>query len=185
MIPCRYCHHAGLAAAAAPALAAAAAAAPASSLEQQQQQQIVTPAELNIAAMLPASVADQIRRAQVKQALLGQGNAAWAVGSACLALYSGDGQYYPATVKAVTDVGNFVVVFEGYGNEEEVRRTLEQQNSSRTHSLVLVCCLVLVCGGLGFARSCLLFTGRQPTVASNRSRLQVMCCAWRFLGASS
>lgn len=71
--------------------------------------------------MLPASVADQIRRAQVKQALLGQGNAAWAVGAACLALYSGDGQYYPATVKAVTDAGNFVVLFEGYGNEEEVR----------------------------------------------------------------
>jgi survival-of-motor-neuron-related-splicing factor 30 len=71
--------------------------------------------------MLPASVADQIRRAQVKQALLGQGNAAWAVGNPCLALYSGDGQYYPATVKAVTDAGNFVVLFEGYGNEEEVR----------------------------------------------------------------
>jgi survival-of-motor-neuron-related-splicing factor 30 len=100
--------------------AAAAAAAAASGLEQQQQQ-IVTPAELNIAAMLPASVADQIRRAQVKQALLGQGNAAWAVGNPCLALYSGDGQYYPATVKAVTDAGNFVVLFEGYGNEEEVR----------------------------------------------------------------
>ncbi|WIA16543.1 hypothetical protein OEZ85_013217 [Tetradesmus obliquus] len=108
---------AAAAGAAAPALAAAAAAGP-SSLEQQQQ--IVTPAELNIAAMLPASVADQIRRAQVKQALLGQGNAAWAVGAACLALYSGDGQYYPATVKAVTDAGNFVVLFEGYGNEEEL-----------------------------------------------------------------
>jgi survival-of-motor-neuron-related-splicing factor 30 len=107
------------AAASALAAAAAAAAAASSSLEQQQQQ-IVTPAELNIAAMLPASVADQIRRAQVKQALLGQGNAAWAVGNPCLALYSGDGQYYPATVKAVTDAGNFVVLFEGYGNEEEV-----------------------------------------------------------------
>ncbi|KAF6257849.1 hypothetical protein COO60DRAFT_1701647 [Scenedesmus sp. NREL 46B-D3] len=105
-------------AAAGPA-AAAAAAAPSSSLEQQQQQ-IATPAELNIAAMLPASVADQIRRAQVKQALLGQGNAAWAVGAACVALYSGDGQYYPATVKGVTDAGNFVVLFEGYGNEEEL-----------------------------------------------------------------
>lgn len=70
--------------------------------------------------MLPASVADQIRKAQVKQALLGQGNAAWAVGAECLALYSGDGQYYPAKVKSVTDAGNFVVVFDGYGNEEEV-----------------------------------------------------------------
>jgi survival-of-motor-neuron-related-splicing factor 30 len=126
---------AAAAAAAAPSLAAAAAAEPASSLEQQQQQQqIVTPAELNIAAMLPASVADQIRRAQVKQALLGQGNAAWAVGNACLALYSGDGQYYPATVKAVTEAGNFVVVFEGYGNEEEVRAVLHQSFCMRVQA---------------------------------------------------
>lgn len=113
-----------------PLLAAAAAAAaaetgyPSSSSHDaaapQQQQQLVTPAQLNLPAMLPASVADQIRRAQVKQALLGQGNPAWAVGSECLALYSGDGQYYKATVKSVTDEGKFVVLYEGYGTEEEV-----------------------------------------------------------------
>lgn len=88
--------------------------------QQQPQQLITTPAELNVAAMLPASVADQIRRAQVKQALLGQGNAAWAIGADCLALYSGDGQYYNAKVKAVTEDGKFVVLYEGYGTEEEV-----------------------------------------------------------------
>jgi survival-of-motor-neuron-related-splicing factor 30 len=86
----------------------------------QQQQQLVTPAQLNLPAMLPASVADQIRKAQVKQALLGQGNPAWAVGSECLALYSGDGQYYKATVMSVTDEGKFVVLYEGYGTEETV-----------------------------------------------------------------
>eukprot|EP00878_Enallax_costatus_P016841 GHUV01017677.1.p1 GENE.GHUV01017677.1~~GHUV01017677.1.p1 ORF type:complete len:274 (+),score=82.36 GHUV01017677.1:702-1523(+) len=118
--------HAVPAAHAAPAAASAvpaAAAAPVSTVlqpQQQPQQLITTPAELNVAAMLPASVADQIRRAQVKQALLGQGNAAWAIGADCLALYSGDGQYYPAKVKAVTDDGNFVVVYEGYGTEEEL-----------------------------------------------------------------
>jgi survival-of-motor-neuron-related-splicing factor 30 len=106
--------------------AAAAAAGPGSSSHdpllhyQQQQQQLVTPAQLNIPAMLPASVADQIRKAQVKQALLGQGNPAWAVGAECLALYGGDGQYYKATVKSVTDEGKFVVLYEGYGTEEEV-----------------------------------------------------------------
>jgi survival-of-motor-neuron-related-splicing factor 30 len=106
--------------------AAAAAAGPSSSSHdpllhyQQQQQQLVTPAQLNIPAMLPASVADQIRKAQVKQALLGQGNPAWAVGAECLALYGGDGQYYKATVKSVTDEGKFVVLYEGYGTEEEV-----------------------------------------------------------------
>lgn len=104
------------------AAAAAAGAGPSSSHDAllQQQQQLVTPAQLNIPAMLPASVADQIRRAQVKQALLGQGNPAWAVGSECLALYSGDGQYYKATVKSVTDEGKFVVLYEGYGTEETV-----------------------------------------------------------------
>jgi survival-of-motor-neuron-related-splicing factor 30 len=114
------------AAAAAPdpllAAAADAGAGPSSSHDAlvQQQQHLVTPAQLNLPAMLPASVADQIRKAQVKQALLGQGNPAWAVGSECLALYSGDGQYYKATVKSVTDEGKFVVLYEGYGTEETV-----------------------------------------------------------------
>jgi survival-of-motor-neuron-related-splicing factor 30 len=64
---------------------------------------------------------------QVRQALLGQGNPSWAVGAPCLALYAADGQYYPATVKAVSEGGKFVVVYEGYGNEEEVRRCCHQR----------------------------------------------------------
>lgn len=124
----------GAAAAAAapdPAPAEAAAAGPSSSYgtEEQQQQQLVTPAQLHLPAMLPASVADQIRKAQVKQALLGQGNPAWAVGAECLALYGGDGQYYKATVKSVTPDGKFVVTYEGYGNDEEVRA----EHSPRQH----------------------------------------------------
>lgn len=70
--------------------------------------------------MLPASVAEQIRRAQMKAALSGQAPPAWAIGAQCIALYSGDGQYYPAVVKAVSETGNFLCVFDGYGNEEEV-----------------------------------------------------------------
>lgn len=70
--------------------------------------------------MLPASVADQIRKAQVRAALMGQADASLAVGSKCQAVYSADGEYYEATVEAVSEAGNFIVVFEGYGNKEEV-----------------------------------------------------------------
>jgi survival-of-motor-neuron-related-splicing factor 30 len=65
---------AAAAAAAGPSSAAAAAARPSGSdagasdeqQQEQQQQQLATPAELNLPAMLPASVADQIRKAQVR-----------------------------------------------------------------------------------------------------------------------
>lgn len=36
------------------------------------------------------------------------------------AVYSADGQHYDATVEAISAAGNFIVVFEGYGNKEEV-----------------------------------------------------------------
>lgn len=71
-------------------------------------------------AVLPSAVADQIRRAQVKAALLGQAPAAWAVGAKCQALYGDDGQYYDATVDSVSPSGNFLIVYDGYGNKEEV-----------------------------------------------------------------
>jgi hypothetical protein len=87
-----------------------------------QQVQIITPAALNLPSNLPASVAAQIRRAQAKAALAGQAPAAWAVGAAVHALYSADGQYYPATVQGVGEGGKFVVLYEGYGNTEEVRQ---------------------------------------------------------------
>ena len=111
---------------------------------------IVTPPQLNLPSILPASVAEQIRRAQVKAAILGQADAAWAIGAKCQAVYSADGQFYNATVEAVTLVrpvvpspvdiavfshawthglhatpartqgGKFVVAFEGYTDKEEV-----------------------------------------------------------------
>lgn len=74
-------------------------------------------------SLLPASVADQIRKAQAKAALTGQAPAAWAVGAECEAIYSADGMLYPAVVESVTAEGNFVVEFVGYGNKEEVRRS--------------------------------------------------------------
>ena len=46
------------------------------------------------ASLLPASVAEQIRKAQVRAALLGQAPAAWAVGCKCQAMYNADGKFY-------------------------------------------------------------------------------------------
>lgn len=75
---------------------------------------------VTLPSILPASVAEQIRRAQVKAALLGQAPPAWAVGAQCQAIYSGDGQWYDAVVQSVTPASMFVVLFEGYGNTEQV-----------------------------------------------------------------
>jgi survival-of-motor-neuron-related-splicing factor 30 len=110
------------AAAAAVASTSAAAAGAGPSSAALQQVQIITPEALNLPSNLPASVAAQIRRAQAKAALTGQAPAAWAVGAQVHALYTADGQYYPATVQGVAEGGKFVVLYEGYGNTEEVRR---------------------------------------------------------------
>jgi len=82
--------------------------------------QIVTPPALNLPSILPASVAEQIRKAQVRAALLGQASAAWAIGAPCQAIYSADGQFYNAVVEGVSASGNFIVVYEGYEEKEEV-----------------------------------------------------------------
>ena len=37
------------------------------------------------------------------------------------AVYSGDGEWYEATVKGVSDTGDFVVSFDAYEHEEAVR----------------------------------------------------------------
>jgi survival-of-motor-neuron-related-splicing factor 30 len=81
---------------------------------------IVTPPQLNLPAILPASVAEQIRKAQVRAAILGQADPAWAIGAKCQAIYSADGQFYNAVVEAVTSGGKFIVAFEGYSDKEEV-----------------------------------------------------------------
>eukprot|EP00198_Chlamydomonas_reinhardtii_P010410 XP_001699747.1 predicted protein [Chlamydomonas reinhardtii] len=75
------------------------------------------------AAGAAVAVADQIRKAQVRAALTGQAPAEWAIGAQCQAVYSADGQHYDATVEAISAAGNFIVVFEGYGNKEEVGLT--------------------------------------------------------------
>lgn len=82
---------------------------------------IVTPPQLNLPSILPASVAEQIRRAHIKAALLGQGDPSWAIGAKCQAVYPGDGQSYPAVVTAISTAGNFIVTFDEYGGNEEVR----------------------------------------------------------------
>jgi survival-of-motor-neuron-related-splicing factor 30 len=65
---------------------------------------------LNLPSILPASVAEQIRKAQVRAAILGQADAAWAIGAKCQAVYSADGKFYNATVEAVTLVGQRIFV---------------------------------------------------------------------------
>lgn len=71
-------------------------------------------------SILPPQVAQQIRAAQIRAALSGQAPAAWAVGAKCQAMYSADGEFYAATVTGVSAAGNFVVMFDAYGNSEEV-----------------------------------------------------------------
>lgn len=44
-------------------------------------------------SLLPPQVAEQIRLAQQRAALAGQGPAAWAIGAKCRAVYSGDGNW--------------------------------------------------------------------------------------------
>eukprot|EP01025_Chloroclados_australasicus_P024156 TRINITY_DN24312_c0_g2_i2.p3 TRINITY_DN24312_c0_g2~~TRINITY_DN24312_c0_g2_i2.p3 ORF type:complete len:310 (-),score=48.42 TRINITY_DN24312_c0_g2_i2:369-1298(-) len=68
---------------------------------------------------LPASVAEQIRNAQIRAALSGQAPGQWAVGSRCYALWKEDGQWYPAVVKEYrSGPGKFLVEYEGYTNED-------------------------------------------------------------------
>lgn len=81
---------------------------------------VTTPPQLQIPSILPASVAEQIRRAQIRAALLGQAPAAWAIGAKCQAVYSGDYEFYPATVQGVTPGGKFIVIFDGYEGKEEL-----------------------------------------------------------------
>lgn len=75
---------------------------------------------LQLPSILPPQVAQQIRSAQQKAALQGQAPAVWAIGARCQAVYSGDGEWYEATVKGVSDTGDFVVSFDAYEHEESV-----------------------------------------------------------------
>eukprot|EP00955_Chlamydomonas_euryale_P104141 365542-Chlamydomonas_euryale.AAC.27 len=93
--------------------------------------QIVTPPLLALPSILPASVAEQIRKAQVRAAVLGQADPAWAIGHGVMAKYSADGQFYNATVEAVTTDGKFVVSFEGYTDKEAVSGTFEAHQISQ------------------------------------------------------
>lgn len=108
--------------------------------------------DLRIPSVLPPQVAQQIRLAQQRAALLGQAPASWAIGAKCQAVYSGDGQWcaaaaagvgakllacqdsrhpeavhgvrrYNARVEAVSVSGNFIVVYDGYDAREECDRS--------------------------------------------------------------
>lgn len=81
---------------------------------------VTTAPQLQLPAILPKQVANQIRWAQQKAALSGQAPPAWAIGAPCIARHS-DGEQYPAKITGVTATGSFVVQFPNYELEEEVR----------------------------------------------------------------
>lgn len=57
---------------------------------------VPTAAPGTFSSLLPPQVAEQIRLAQQRAALSGQGLPAWAVGAKCRAVYSGDGNWWVA-----------------------------------------------------------------------------------------
>ena len=65
-------------------------------------------------------VAQQIRSAQQKAALAGQAPPAWAIGAKCHALSQLEGDWGEAVVRGISAAGNFVVVFAGREELEEV-----------------------------------------------------------------
>lgn len=81
-----------------------------------------------VSSFLPPQVAQQIRAAQQKAALQGDAPAAWGIGARCQAVWSGDGEWYNATITGVSAAGNFVVSFDedAGGIEEVVRGSVRQ-----------------------------------------------------------
>lgn len=72
--------------------------------EREQHQQLAGPAAAapaaagtaappSVSSLLPPQVAEQIRHAQQRAALTGQGPAEWAIGAKCRAVYSDDGNW--------------------------------------------------------------------------------------------
>ncbi|CAG9464660.1 unnamed protein product [Pedinophyceae sp. YPF-701] len=75
---------------------------------------------------LPTTLPDQtlreLKKKQVKEALAGAGDPAWAIGHRCNAHYCGDGEEYPAVIVGATADRRFVVVYDGFGEYREVVR---------------------------------------------------------------
>ena len=84
---------------------------------------VVTAPSLQLPSILPPQVAEQIRSAQQRAALQNQAPATWAIGARCQAVFSGDGEWYNASVSGVTASDNFLITFAEYGNQEEVHRS--------------------------------------------------------------
>jgi len=84
---------------------------------------VITAPSLQLPSILPPQVAEQIRSAQQRAALQNQAPAAWAIGARCQAVFSGDGEWYNASVSGVTTSDNFIITFAEYGNQEEVHRS--------------------------------------------------------------
>ena len=84
---------------------------------------VITAPSLQLPSILPPQVAEQIRTAQQRAALQNQAPAAWAIGARCQAVFSGDGEWYNASVSGVTATDTFLITFAEYGNQEEVHRS--------------------------------------------------------------
>mmetsp|Transcript_21723 Transcript_21723/g.37019 ORF Transcript_21723/g.37019 Transcript_21723/m.37019 type:complete len:325 (-) Transcript_21723:717-1691(-) len=80
---------------------------------------IITPPSLNLPSILPASVAEHIRKMQIRAALTGQAPASWLIGAKLQAMYPADGVWYDAVVESASG-GKLTVLYEGYADKEEV-----------------------------------------------------------------
>ena len=71
--------------------------------------------EVKLPSALPPQVADQIRIAQQRAALAGQGPAAWAIGARVQARIGGDGLWYARSSKYTSVEVNFVQFLNQFG----------------------------------------------------------------------
>jgi survival of motor neuron-related-splicing factor 30 len=83
---------------------------------------ITSAPDLRLPSVLPPTVAAQIRLARQRAALSGQAPPEWAIGAAVQAVYREDGQWYNASISAVSLTGKFIVEYEGYEQAEELER---------------------------------------------------------------
>ena len=76
--------------------------------------------EIKVTSTLSPKIAEQIRIAQQRSALAGQGQAEWAIGADVQARHSVDGLWYDGTVTGISIAGKFIVTFDAHKAQEEV-----------------------------------------------------------------
>ncbi|KDD76239.1 hypothetical protein H632_c303p0, partial [Helicosporidium sp. ATCC 50920] len=79
--------------------------------------------DIRVGIALPPQVAQQIRTARQRAAVIGQAPPEWAIGADVEALYAGDEQWYKAKVTGISVTNQFIVAYEGYEDPAEVSKT--------------------------------------------------------------